>query len=60
MVGDDEDHGSSGPTHLHFAQILADKIAGAKLVTLKGQGHHYLFVAPEMSNKIIREFLAAT
>ncbi|HTI88067.1 MAG TPA: alpha/beta hydrolase [Alphaproteobacteria bacterium] len=60
MVGDDEDHGSSGPTHLDFARLLADKIAGAKFVMLKGQGHHYLFVAPDMANKAIREFLAAS
>jgi pimeloyl-ACP methyl ester carboxylesterase len=58
MVGDDEDHHSSGPTHLHFAKLLAKEIAGAKLVMLPGQGHHYPFVAPEMTNKIIRDFLA--
>jgi pimeloyl-ACP methyl ester carboxylesterase len=58
MVGDDEDHHSSGPTHLHFAKLLAKEIAGAKFVMLPGQGHHYPFVAPEMTNTIIREFLA--
>lgn len=59
LVGDDEDHGSSGPTHLQFAKLLAERIAGAKFVMLKGQGHHYPFVAPEMTNRAIREFLAA-
>jgi pimeloyl-ACP methyl ester carboxylesterase len=58
MVGDDEDHGSSGPTHLQFAKTLAGGIKGAKLVTIEGQGHHYPFVLPEKTNAIIREFLA--
>lgn len=58
MVGDDEDHHSSGPTHLHFAKLPAEEIAGAKLVMLPGQGHRYPFVAPEMTNRIIRDFLA--
>lgn len=58
MVGDDEDHHSSGPTHLHFAKLLAKEIPGAKFVMLPGQGHHYPFVAPELTNKTIREFLA--
>jgi pimeloyl-ACP methyl ester carboxylesterase len=60
MVGDDEDHHSSGPTHLYFAKLLAKEIAGAKFVMLPGQGHHYPFVAPEMTNKIIRDFLAGS
>jgi pimeloyl-ACP methyl ester carboxylesterase len=59
MVGEDEDHHSSGPTHLAFAKILAAGIQGAKLVVLDGQGHHYPFVLPDKTNKIIREFLAA-
>ena len=58
MVGDDEDHHSSGPTHLAFAKILADGIKGAKLVVLEGQGHHYPFVLPDKTNKTIRDFLA--
>jgi pimeloyl-ACP methyl ester carboxylesterase len=57
MVGEDEDHHASGPTHLAFAKILADGIKGAKLVILDGQGHHYPFVLPDKTNKVIREFL---
>jgi pimeloyl-ACP methyl ester carboxylesterase len=58
MIGDDEDHHSTGLTHLQSARLLAKEIPGAKLVMLPGQGHHYPFVAPQMTNKIIREFLA--
>jgi len=57
MVGDDEHHHATGLTHFQAAEQLSKNIAGAKLVVLPGQGHHYLFVAPEAANKIIRSFL---
>jgi pimeloyl-ACP methyl ester carboxylesterase len=60
MVGEDEDHDSSGLTHLEFAKLLAEGIKGAKLVVLDGQGHHYPFVLPDKTNKTIREFLAGS
>jgi len=58
MIGEDEDHHATGLTHLQSAKLLAKEIAGAKYVMLPGQGHHYPFVAPEMTNKVIREFLS--
>jgi 3-oxoadipate enol-lactonase len=60
MVGEDEDHGSAtGDTHLKFAKIFAREIPDATFVMLPGCGHHYPFYEPELTTKIIREFLAA-
>ena len=60
MVGDDEDHGSSGDSHLHFAKILARDIPKAKFVMFAGAGHHYPFYSPATTNKAIRDFLAGS
>ncbi|MEA2905759.1 MAG: hypothetical protein QOI12_3146 [Alphaproteobacteria bacterium] len=59
LVGDHEDHGSShGTTHKAFAESLARAIAGARLAVIPGQGHYYPLAAPELTHRIIREFLA--
>jgi pimeloyl-ACP methyl ester carboxylesterase len=58
MIGEDEDHHATDLSHLQSAKLLAAQIPGAKFVMLPGQGHHYPFVAPETTNKTIREFLA--
>ena len=59
MVGEDEDHGSShGITHKEFAESLARAIAGAELAVIPGQGHYYPLAAPEITQRIIRDFLA--
>jgi aminoacrylate hydrolase len=59
MIGEDEDHHATGLSHLQSAKLLAEEIAGATFVMLPGQGHHYPFVAPKITNKVIREFLSA-
>jgi pimeloyl-ACP methyl ester carboxylesterase len=59
LIGEDEDHHVTGLTHLESAGLHAREITGAKLVVLPGQGHHYPFVAPEVTNQAIREFLSS-
>lgn len=59
MIGEDEDHNSaSGDTHLHFAKVLAREIPNAKFVSFPGEGHHYPFYSPDLTNKTIRTFLS--
>jgi len=58
MIGEDEDHHAISITHLQSAKMLAAAIPGAKCVTLPGQGHHYPFVAPDLTNRTIRQFLS--
>jgi pimeloyl-ACP methyl ester carboxylesterase len=61
LVGDDEDHGPPGhKTHRAFAESLAREIPDAKLVVLEGQAHYYYFSDAETTNRVIRQFIAAT
>jgi pimeloyl-ACP methyl ester carboxylesterase len=57
LVGEDENHGASDRTHWAAAHHLAKEIPNAKLVTLKGEGHHYLATNPAAAHAAIREFL---
>jgi pimeloyl-ACP methyl ester carboxylesterase len=57
LVGEDENHGASDRTHWAAAHHLAKAIPNAKLVTLKGEGHHYLATNPAAAHAAIREFL---
>lgn len=58
MIGDDEDHSAgSGATHLAYAKSLARDIPNARLVVLEGEAHYYFHSAPEMTHRVIREFL---
>lgn len=60
VVGEDEDHGSSGPlTHLASARLLSENLPNAKLMVLKGQGHYYYFSDPQALNGAIRAFIAS-
>ena len=58
MIGEDEDHHAVAMTHLESAKLLAKEIPHAEFVMLPGQGHHYPFVAPAETNRIIRNFLS--
>jgi pimeloyl-ACP methyl ester carboxylesterase len=57
LVGDDENHGASDRTHWAAAHQLAQQISNAKLVVLKGEGHHYLATNPAAAHEAIREFI---
>ena len=57
LVGDDENHGAADRTHWAAAHHLADEIPNAKLVVLKGEGHHYLATHPAAAHEAIREFI---
>jgi len=57
LVGDDENHGATDNTHWAAAHQLVQAIAGAKLVVLAGEGHHYLATNPAAAHKAIREFI---
>jgi pimeloyl-ACP methyl ester carboxylesterase len=59
MVGDDEKHSDAGTTHFQFAELLSERIAGAKLVVLPGAGHFYPWYEPEKTNALIREFITS-
>jgi pimeloyl-ACP methyl ester carboxylesterase len=60
IVGEDEDHGASGPlTHLASAKLLSENLPNAKLIVLKGQGHYYYFSDPQTLNSAIRDFIAS-
>jgi aminoacrylate hydrolase len=50
---------ASGISHTASSEQLALQIRGAKFAVIEGQGHYYPFVAPDIFNGIIREFLAA-
>ena len=58
VVGEHEDHGASGPTHLASAKLLSESLPNAKLTVLKDQGHYYYFSDPETLNGTIRDFMA--
>ena len=58
MVGDDEDHSAVDKTHSEAARIQARAIPNAKLVVMPDSGHHYPFLQPEMTHRVMREFLA--
>ncbi len=58
LVGDDENHGAADRTHWAAAHHLAKEIPNAKLVVLKGEGHHYLATRPEAAHEAIRNFIA--
>jgi len=49
---------AAGISHVTSSDVLARGIAGAKLVTIPGQGHYYPFVDPGTTHKIVRDFLA--
>ena len=57
LVGDDEHHGAADRTHWDAAHDLAREIPHAKLVVLKGEGHHYLATNPSAAHAAIREFI---
>ena len=58
-IGEDEDHGPSGhKTHVAYAKELAGQIPGATYRMLEGQGHYYYFSNPQLTNSIIRDFIA--
>jgi 3-oxoadipate enol-lactonase len=58
LVGDDERHGAADRTHFDAAHHLASAIANAKLVVLRGEGHHYLATNPAAAHAAIRVFLS--
>ena len=57
LVGDDENHGATDNTHWAAAHQLAQEIPKAKLVVLKGEGHHYLATNPAAAHEAIRAFI---
>ena len=57
LVGDDERHGAADRTHWDAAHHLAQQIPNAKLVVLRGEGHHYLATNPAAAHAAIREFI---
>ena len=57
LVGDDENHGATDNTHWAAAHHLAKEIPHAKLVVLKGEGHHYLATNPAAAHRAIHEFI---
>ena len=57
LVGDDEHHGAADRTHWDAAHHLASEIPNAKLVVLRGEGHHYLATNPDVAHKAIRQFI---
>jgi 3-oxoadipate enol-lactonase len=57
LVGDDEHHGAADRTHWDAAHHLAREIPNAKLVVLKGEGHHYLATNPNAAHRAMREFI---
>jgi pimeloyl-ACP methyl ester carboxylesterase len=57
LIGKDEHHGAADRTHWDTAHHLAQEIPNAKLVVLKGEGHHYLATNPAAAHKAIREFI---
>jgi 3-oxoadipate enol-lactonase len=57
LVGDDENHGAADRTHWAAAHDLAREIPNARLVPLKGEGHHYLATNPAAAHAAIREFI---
>lgn len=57
LVGDDENHGATDRTHWAAAHHLAQEIPNAKLVVLRGEGHHYLATNPAVAHQAIREFI---
>lgn len=57
LVGDDENHGASDRTHWAAAHHIAGAIPGAKLVVLKGEGHHYMATNPARAHEAIRQFI---
>lgn len=59
LVGDDENHGATDRTHWAAAHHLAQEIPKAKLVVLRGEGHHYLATNPAIAHHAIREFICA-
>ena len=61
MVGDHEGHRESSTTNfVATAKLLASSIPNAKLVILPDSGHYYPFLSPEMTNRIMRDFLVGT
>lgn len=58
VVGENEDHGASGLTHLASAKLLSKSLPNARLVMIKDQGHYYYFSDSESLNNAIREFIA--
>ncbi len=57
LVGEDENHGATDRTHWAAAHHLAQDIPNAKLVTLPGEGHHYLATHPAAAHAAIRAFI---
>jgi pimeloyl-ACP methyl ester carboxylesterase len=57
LVGDDETHGAADRTHWAAAHHLAAEIPKAKLVVLKGEGHHYLATNPAAAHEAMRAFI---
>lgn len=57
LVGDDENHGATDRTHWAAAHHLAREIPNARLVVLKGEGHHYLATNPAAAHEAIRKFI---
>ncbi|MDH3445980.1 MAG: alpha/beta hydrolase [Deltaproteobacteria bacterium] len=57
LVGDDERHGAADRSHWDAAHHLAKEIHNAKLVVLKGEGHHYLATNPAAAHKAMRAII---
>ena len=51
---------ASGISHIDSSEALARDIPNARFEVIRGHGHYYLFVDPEPTHKIIRDFLAKT
>jgi len=58
MVGEDEGDPKVVMTHRMSSDILAQGIPNAKFVMLPGQKHNYFASDPEMTHRVIREFLS--
>ncbi len=57
LIGDDEHDASSDVSHLASANVLAEGIRHAKVVTLPGVRHAYFFSNPDEVHQTIRKFL---
>jgi 3-oxoadipate enol-lactonase len=58
LVGDQEDTPGAAMSHRRSSEILAKGIPDSKFVVLPKQKHNYFASAPDVTHRVIREFLA--
>ena len=59
LVGGDETHGTSDTTHVESSRVLARGIPGSQFQVIEGQGHFYSHSAPELFNKLVKDWISA-